>query len=325
MVRMLIVLIIYSCSAAAQVKPPLKKIRNFGSNPGELNMYLHAPCHAVDTVSYRKHKPLVVALHGCNQDAPTLSRQSGWNKLADEFDFYVIYPEQRRLNNPSDCFNWFLEKDNSPNSGESGSIRQMIRFMYDSLKIDTSQVYVYGLSAGAAMTCVMMATYPSVFRAGAILAGGPYKMADSPMEGLSAMMKSKDKSPREWGDLILNDNKNYTGKYPRVVIVHGKNDKIVNPKNSLQLIKQWSYVLKTDTVPTETMTAFTGHKDVTKFIYRDHNKQEQIYYYEIEKLGHSLCIDPGEEVGKGGETGLFSTDKDFFSTYWIAKDFGLVR
>jgi poly(3-hydroxybutyrate) depolymerase len=58
---------------AAQAQLPLYKIENFGPNPGNLTMYLHRPCHKVDTVKYRRHKPLVVVLHGCNQDAISIT------------------------------------------------------------------------------------------------------------------------------------------------------------------------------------------------------------------------------------------------------------
>lgn len=33
---------------------------------------------------------------------------------------------------------------------------------------------------------------------------------------------------------------------------------------------------------------------------------------------------PGDGAEQGGKTGMFSVDKGFFSTYWIAKDMGLI-
>lgn len=312
-------------AAGAFAQVALKKIKDFGSNPGNLNMYLHAPCHKIDTISYRRHKPLVVVLHGCNQDAVSIARQSGWNKLSDNYDFYVIYAEQKRINNASDCFNWFNESDITPHSGESGSIRRMIGFMYDSLRIDTTQIFIYGLSAGGAMTSAIMANYPGLVNAGAVFAGAPYKMAASPGDAVSAMLNARSKPAKEWSELVTKDNPHFKGSFPRLVVVHGVRDKIVNPKNSQSLIKQWSYVLRTDTVPAETQRNFAGNAEVTKYIYANPKKQDKIFYYEITKLGHALSVDPGEGEMQGGETGLFSMDKNFFSTYWIARDFGLIR
>lgn len=309
----------------ANAQHVIEEIKNFGSNPGNLRMFIRKPHHPVDTITYRAHKPLVVVLHGCNQDAQSISRQSGWNKLADHFDFYAIYPEQKRLNNASDCFNWYSEENITRNKGECGSIKQMIDHMRDSLHIDTTQIFIYGLSAGAAMTSVMMANYPWLFRAGAVLAGGPYGMGTGAMTGLGAMVNSKSKTSKEWGELVEKNNPGYKGSYPNLIVVHGKKDKVVNPKNSIQLIKQFAYLLHTDTVASDTIHSFAKNADVTKYIFRNKENKEKIFYYEIDHLGHALVVDPGDDIMHGGETGLFTVDKDFFSTYWIAKDFGLIR
>ncbi len=311
----ILIAICYNCFS----QPDLRKIENFGTNPGNLTFFIHAP------KIKKERMPLVVALHGCNQDVATIAWQSGWNKLADENDFYVIYPQQRFLNNPSSCFNWFNEKDISKNSGESGSIKQMINFVCDSFSVDTTKIFAYGLSAGAAMTAALLADYPETFNAGAILAGGPFMMATNPLSGVSAMVTPKHKSSKQWGDLVLKQNSNYKNKYPRVIIIHGKNDKVVNIKNSYELVKQWAYVLHTDTVPTKKIEAFNNNKDIEKKIYLDKQQEEKIIFYEINNLGHALPVDPGVGIDKGGKTGLFAVDKDFFSTYWIAKDFGLIH
>ncbi len=302
----------------------IEKIKDFGSNPGDLEMYLHRPKTEVDTIKHKVFRPLVVVLHGCNQSVKSIVRETGWNKLADRFDFYVIYPGQNRFNNPSDCFNWFNEKDIKRNSGESGSIKQMIDHMRKNYGIDSSRIFVYGASAGGAMTSVLLATYPGIFNAGAVLAGCPYKMAVGAGEGLSAMLHSKKRSAKEWSDLVRNDNPNYKGNYPRLIVCHGKKDKIVNPKNSYEFIKQWSGLVGTDTIPTQTVRAFADRPDIEKKIYSSADGEEKIFFYEIENLGHVLIVDPGDGPLQGGQTGLFSKDKDFFSTYWIAKDFGLI-
>lgn len=39
---------------------------------------------------------------------------------------------------------------------------------------DPARTFVTGLSAGGAMTSVMLAAYPDVFAAGAVIAGLPY-------------------------------------------------------------------------------------------------------------------------------------------------------
>jgi poly(3-hydroxybutyrate) depolymerase len=48
---------------------------------------------------------------------------------------------------------------------------QMIKHMLREHDIDAKRVFISSLSPGGAMTLVMLATYPEVFAAGAIIAG----------------------------------------------------------------------------------------------------------------------------------------------------------
>src|SRR5438445_388554 len=75
-------------------------VTGFGTNPGNLNMYSYVPA------GITAKAPLVVVMHGCTQNATTVSQESGWNTLADRHKFYVVYPEQLAANNSSYCFNW---------------------------------------------------------------------------------------------------------------------------------------------------------------------------------------------------------------------------
>ncbi|WP_376776084.1 PHB depolymerase family esterase [Rhizobium populisoli] len=38
----------------------------------------------------------MVALHGCTQTAAAYEHGSGWSRLADEYGFVVLYPQQTR-------------------------------------------------------------------------------------------------------------------------------------------------------------------------------------------------------------------------------------
>lgn len=302
----------------------LEEVKNFGANPGHLDMYIHKPQQKTDTIKHKAYRPLVVALHGCNQNAKSISSESGWSMLADKYDFFVVYPEQSRLNNASDCFNWFNEKDAERNSGECGSVKEMIDYMRAHYRIDTTKIFVYGLSAGAAMTSVMLANYPGLFNAGAVLAGGPYKMATGAFDGLKVMIKPKTHTAKEWGEKVRKENPNFSGNYPRLVVCHGKDDKIVNPRNSIELVKQWSDLTGADTVACKTEKNFAGRPDIEKNTYCAKDGTAKIFYYQMAGLGHALAVDPGTGPTQGGQKGVFTVDKDFFSTYWIAKDFGLV-
>src|SRR6185295_19027726 len=62
-------------------------IADFGANPGALKAYDYIP----DGLA--PNAPLVVVLHGCTQTAMAM-QSAGWDKLADQYGFAVLFPEQ---------------------------------------------------------------------------------------------------------------------------------------------------------------------------------------------------------------------------------------
>src|SRR5476649_542670 len=172
----------------------LAEVTVFGSNPGALRMFKYVPAEP--------QPALVVVLHGCTQTAASYDFGAGWSTLADRHGFVLLLPEQQRANNANNCFNWFRAGDIKRGQGETMSIRQMVEKMIVDHGIDRRRVFVTGLSAGGAMTSVMLATYPDVFAAGAIIAGLPYGTATNVNEAFESMGQVRARSAREWGDLV---------------------------------------------------------------------------------------------------------------------------
>lgn len=298
----------------------LTEISYFGSNPGNLSMYVYAP----PSFPENDKRPLVVVLHGCSQSAQLVLEQSGWNKLADTYGFRVLYPQQKASNNPSMCFDWYRAADIDRDKGECASIKQMIDEFGKKFAVDSSQVFITGLSAGAAMAVVMMAAYPAVFNTGAIFAGGAYKSALNVMTTTSAMMGWVNRTPAEWGDFVRNANPAFKGPYPRIIIYQGKRDIVVNHRNAHELIEQWTNIHNIDTIANDTINDFANNVNIKKYLYKNARNENVVSYYEVKNIGHALMINPGNCRDEGGKMVPFSVDEDFFSTYWTAIDFGLI-
>lgn len=312
-----ILLLFYSLFGFGQT---LTETTYFGTNPGNISMYAYAPAN----IPKDKKVPLVVVLHGCSQSAQLVSEQSGWSKLADTYGFRCIYPQQRASNNPSMCFDWYRAGDIDRDRGECASIKQMIDQYEKDYAVDSSRIFVTGLSAGAAMAVVMMAVYPGTFNAGAIFAGGAYKSAVNVLSTTSAMMGWVNRSPKEWGDFVRDANPAFKGPFPKMIIYQGKRDVVVNHKNAYEMIEQWTNINATDTIADDTIRDFANNVNIQKYIYRDANNQEVVSFYDVKNIGHALQVDPGNCRDQGGKMVPFSVDNDYFSTYWTAIDFGLI-
>lgn len=293
------------------------EVKEFGNNPGKLRMFIHIP------ENLSSNAPMVVALHGCSQTAEELAQLTGWNELADKYGFVVLYPEQRSVNNMSSCFNWFMMKDIEGDKGESESIRSMMDKAALMTSINSELIYTYGVSAGAAMANSLMITHPEAFAGGAILAGGAHRSAENAMQAMQVMMYPKDRTVSEWGKKIPNTVS--FDHLPKVVVVQGSKDNVVDPANAIEIIDQWCFAYDINPNDQQVDTTFVVSKIVERSYLKDKKGAESIVYFSIEGLGHKIPVDPGENIGQGGQTGMFAEDIDFFSTYYIAVEFGLIR
>lgn len=310
-----IALFLFTNTISAQEK--VKEVTFFGDNPGNLKMWVANETSSSDSTL----RPLVVALHGCSQSVEGLSYQSGWTDLAEKNDFVMLYPNQKRVNNVSKCFNWFEESDINRGYGEMKSIINMIDYAIENFSIDTNRIYIYGVSAGAAMSVALMAEYPAYFSAGASFAGAPYKIANGKVDGLKVMLKPKDLTPKQWGSLVK-DNDSIA--FPKLIVGHGVNDFVVDIKNSEELIEQWTDVHHVDTVPDRVASKFHSY-NVDRITYENADNEECVVFYKFYNIGHAIPVNPGDGDNMGGKTSVYSKDIGFFSTYYVAKDFGLIH
>ncbi|MFN3201027.1 MAG: PHB depolymerase family esterase [Bradymonadia bacterium] len=302
------------------------RVANFGANPGELAMYFYVPSPAPQGPA-----PLVLGLHGCSQNAGNY-RSAGWERLADEHGFYVLYPEQNFNNNAATCFNWggeFGEPDNiERGDGENQSIINMINWAIDNHSVDQDKVFITGFSGGGAMTALMLATWPDVFAAGAPIAGIPYLCYDPPggaageanydPEVRTCLSPGKDFTPQVWGDYVRRANPNYDGPLPWVSIWQGSSDFTVATRNQTELYDQWSNVhgINADiNAPSETNNVGSA----TQKVFNNGEGQGVIEVWSY-NAGHTVPL--GDECPPSG-FGLYFSNVGVCSTLQIARFFGI--
>ena len=290
----------------------LRQVQDFGSNPGSLRMFTHLP------LNLPARCPLVVVLHGCLQSAAGYDQGAGWSTLADRYGFALLLPEQQPSNNPNGCFNWFQPGDIERGCGEALSIRQMVDKMVSDHDIDKRRIFVTGLSAGGAMTSVMLATYPDVFAGGAIVAGLPYGAATNVQQAFESMRQCPQRSAVAWGNLIRGASV-HPGPWPRLSVWHGGADITVAPSNADEIVKQWANVHGLDLAPSSTDDA-DGYP---RRVWCNGNADEVIEAFTIPRMAHGTPIEAGEASNQCGKAGAFLLDVGISSSFHIAKFWGV--
>jgi len=184
-----------------------------------------------------KRLPMVVMMHGCGQDAHTFAAATRMNGLADRDDFIVLYPEQRRLANIHRCWNWF-SRSAQDGAGEAAILCDMIRSLANEYNVDTTRIYVAGLSAGAAMATNLAICHADLFAACALHSGLMFGAASSTSEALKAMRNGSQRDPHETGKRAFATARGKADAMPALVI-QGDRDDVVNPVNADQLVSQF--------------------------------------------------------------------------------------
>jgi poly(hydroxyalkanoate) depolymerase family esterase len=293
---------------------PLVEITGFGTNPGDLRMFSFVPG------KLQSGPALVVVLHGCGQTAAGYDLGAGWSTLAKRYGFALLMPQQQPSNNANGCFNWFNPEDTARDSGEACSIRQMIARVVGDIGIDPDRIFVTGLSAGGAMTSVMLATYPELFEAGAVIAGLPFGVATNVREALNGMFQSSSRPAGELGDLVRHAS-NHRGPWPKLSVWHGSADRTVNPANADEIVKQWLDVHGLPAVPmSETTVDGYPHR-----VWWNADGETVVESYTITDMAHGTPLGVGDNDERYGAQGAFLIEAGISSSYHIASFFGLTQ
>lgn len=313
LVTLLVALIAAVLTPGRAAAASLQEVTGFGSNPGALKMYRYVPD------GLPAGRPVVVALHGCTQNASGYGTGSGWTQLADRWGFSVVLPQQQSANNLSSCFNWFETGDLARGQGEAASLAQMVDRQLADVSGDRGRVYVTGLSAGGAMTSVLMAAYPEKFAAGGVVAGLPYGCAQAAGSPYVCMYVGATQTPRQWGDRVRAARPGYTGPWPVLTVLHGTADYTVKPVNMTDLVEQWTDVHGTDQAA-DVSDSVAGYPHQ---VFRDAGGRAVVETYGLTGMGHGQPVDPGSGGTQCGTAGAYMLDVNLCAAYRLGLAWGL--
>ncbi|NUU18232.1 PHB depolymerase family esterase [Cellulomonas humilata] len=277
-------------TAPAAQAASLVNVASFGSNPGQLGMSLFVP----DSLPA---KPAVlVVVHYCTGTAQAMYDGAQFDELATRYGYIVIYPQANRSGS---CFDVSSAQAlTHGGASDPASIVSMVQHVQQRYVTDTSRVFVTGVSSGAMMTEVLLATYPDVFAAGSAFAGVPatcFSTTSPPPGTASQAPWNSDCSggrrvltAQQWGDLARAAYPGYTGARPRVQLWHGSEDTTLSYVNFGEAIKQWTNVLGVSATPASTDSPASGQ---TRTRYGATGDRAPLEAISLQGVGHNLPVD----------------------------------
>ena len=134
------------------------------SSGGERDYLLHVP------MSYDPDTPtaLVVSMHGAAMWPAQQQNMSGWNKLADDHGFIVVYPSGNGLPKM-----WPTSLQGPETIRDSNFISRLIDTLTAEYNIDPARIYVDGMSNGGGMAFVLSCTLSERIAAIGVVAASP--------------------------------------------------------------------------------------------------------------------------------------------------------
>ncbi len=250
----------------AQTTPSSVIEANGSTKLGALTYRLFIP----QTESNAKPSPLIVMLHGCKQNAHDFAVGTQMDQIGGRAGCFVVYPQQSSYANASGCWNWFKHTHQLRERGEPKALAMLILNLLQTYNIDSSRVYIAGLSAGGAMAAIMGEQYPELFAGVGVHSGLPTGVARNLPEAMLSMQGHGNKPNNKPPVLPM-------------IVFHGDSDKTVAPANGQHFANDIG--LHPDSI-VETTRGAAG-RQFTKNIYRHTNGAILGEYWEIEGAGHA--------------------------------------
>ncbi len=222
-----------------------------------------------------KRMPLVMMLHGCQQDPDDFARGTRMNAFAQRHGFIALYPFQPPRSNASKCWNWFSPVDQRRGSGEPAMLAGMARHVTEHHGADPDRVFVAGLSAGAAMAAILGREYPDVFAAAGVHSGLPQGAAQDVTSALAVMHTGRLRplGPSRSG-----------GPGVPTIVFHGDDDKTVHPANGQHVVYD---VLAGTPPPAQITRGEHNGRPFTHSVFPGRDGRPFVEHWEVHGTGHA--------------------------------------
>ena len=189
--------------------------------------------------AYRRGRrlPVVMLLHGCDQDHRQIQHVSDFNRVADEHSVIVVYPFVTSYDMPrmENCWGFWNSTHNRSGAGEVEDLWGILSEVRVRYGADANRLHVAGLSSGASMAIALLVTRCDRIASGAEIAGLAY--TETPMA--LGCVRPRYKSTKA----IVAAMDREMGRKKRLVplmIVHATGDPVVSVRAAERLRDSWA-------------------------------------------------------------------------------------
>lgn len=189
-----------------------------------------------------KKLPLIVLLHGCKIGADEMLQLTNIEKWVEQKQFMVLTPEQSRVMNWDNCWNWFLGVNQQTVLwGELTVLKEALNWTTRQYPVTTDQIYLMGFSSGASIATNMFYCYPETFSGVTVHSGVAFKSAENLMSAEEVLTQGSSKSNQQLAEEAYACKKPALDKlsYKKMLIIQGTNDQRVVEKNAEQVAQQF--------------------------------------------------------------------------------------
>lgn len=296
----------------AAKRPPLTTerdlVRHFTPRDYPRSRQRRYALHLPPQYDGQRQLPLVMVLHGCRQDEQDIRQISGFDAIADQEGFAVVYPfvtSYGGLRNRN-CWGWWHRHEIEAGAGEVEDLWQIMEEVANEFHFDQRRLYVAGLSSGAGMAVAMLVAHADRIAAGAAVAGLPYGESARAVNlwGFTGRFKPVDEVVRAMRGALPK-----TARPVPLMIVHSDADETVDIRAADNLRDSWGRCFGIDTAQPQARTSGVTHD--TPWIssrYGDPVRNGVVETLILEGRGHGWY---------GGEPGPFSYPEAPDVSRWI--------
>lgn len=228
---------------------------------------------------------IVVVLHGCLQSSESMSLGTGWNRMADQNNLVIVYPQVPSGSNPLDCWSWFDPKNQVREAGQLKGVMDEVQGVRKKFGIPKADLFLTGISSGGATAAGLLACFPKEFKAAAIHSAPSYGLAQSLEAGEKVL---KQGPPAESLETSCQKDA-FSGS---LLVIHGSEDKVVHGSHAQRLIDDFVGPLENPLVREERAGGINF--TITDFVSKPAGRRARLI--KIQGFGHEWSGTPKAKI-----------------------------